>query len=261
MPAPTVSALFGEKADALAAFRETLAVGVMGTYLSGVQLSDDYLWGKLLAAEADASHQLRVFFRPTKVLPDIAPQAEVDALEEAGTPYHQEGAYDYDPDFFSSERWGFISTHEKPVIEVESIQFVYPTQGYSVFTVPKEWVRVDRKYGQITLMPLSTVGVTAASMTLMHRMGSGVRVPMMMQLRYTAGLKDPSAQYPELPDLVKKMATLRLLQDAMLPQSGSISGDGLSESVSVDIDKFHDGINDKLDALREVIHGVRMTVL
>lgn len=261
MPAPTVSALFGEKADALSTFREALAVGVMATYLAGVTLSDDYLWGKLLAAEADASHQLRVFFKPTKVIPDAATQEEIDALEEAGTAYYQEAAYDYNADFFSTNQWGFISTNQKPLISVESIEFVYPAQGFAVFKVPAEWIRLDRKYGQITLMPLSTVGVAATSLFMMNRLGMGVDVPMMMQVRYTAGLRDPMAQYPELADLVKKMATLRLLQDAMLPQSGSISGDGLSESVSVDIDKFHDGINDKLDALREVIHGVRMIVL
>ena len=261
MPAPTMSALFGEKADALAAFRETLAVGVMGVYLSGVELSDDYLWGKLLSAEADASHQLRVFFRPTKVIPDDASQAEVDALEEAEVAYYQEAAYDYDPDFFTGGRWGFISTMQKPIISVESIQFAYPTPEQRPFVVPNEWIRLDRKFGHIKLTPMSQQAFISANILLLNAIGSGTTVPMMMQIRYTAGLKDPAAQYPELPDLVKKMATLRLLQDAMLPQSGSISGDGLSESVSVDIDKFHDGINDKLDSLREVIHGVRMIVL
>lgn len=261
MPAPTVSALFGEKADALSTFREALAVGVMANYLAGVTLSDDYLWGKLLAAEADASHQLRVFFKPTKVVPDDAPQSEIDALDEAGIPYYQEASYDYDPDFFTGGRWGFISTQQKPIISVESIQFAYPTPDQRPFVVPQDWIRLDRKHGHIKLTPMSQTGVISANIFLLNAISSGSSVPMMMQLRYTAGLRDPMAQYPELADLVKKMAMLRLLQDAMLPQSGSISGDGLSESVSVDIEKFHDGVNDKLDALREVIHGVRMVVL
>jgi hypothetical protein len=252
--------LFPTKATAVADFRAELALGA-GSFIDVASYSDDSLYAKLLAAESDASHQLRVFFEPTLIIPDDAPQSEIDALEDAGTKYHQEAAYDYDPEFFRGDKWGYIVTKEKPIISVQSIKFAYPAPTAQIFQIPNEWVRLDRKYGHIRLVPASQSFAAPLSAFIMQALSGGRTVPFMIQIRYTAGLKNAARDYPELIDTIKKMATLRLLQSAFLPQSGSISADGLSQSSSVDLEKWHDGIQDKLADLRDQIHGIRMTVL
>jgi len=69
-------------------------------------------------------------------------------------------------------------------------------------------------------------------------------------------------------DAVLKKAALKILEDAFLPQSGSISADGLSQSMSVDMDKYHDAIDRILNGgkgsnggLMTAIHGVRFGVM
>jgi hypothetical protein len=224
-------------------------------------ISDDYLLSKLKAAEADASRQLRIYFEPTIIIPDDASQSEIDALEAASTRYAQEAAYDYDSHFFSGERWGYIVTKEKPIISVQSIKFAYPAPTNQIFSIPDSWIRLDKKFGHIRLVPASQSFSAPLSAFIMQALGGGRTVPFMIHVRYTAGLSNPVQNYPDLVDLVKKMAIMRIMQDAFLPQSGSISSDGLSQSMSVDLQKWHDGIEDKLDALRDAIHGPRIAFL
>ncbi|MBK7491164.1 MAG: hypothetical protein IPI17_03465 [Nitrosomonas sp.] len=223
--------------------------------------STTYLLSKLKAAEADASRQLRIHFAPTVIIPDDSPQSEIDALEAANTRYAQEAAYDYDSHFFSGEQWGYIVTKQKPIISVQSIKFAYPAPTTQVFEIPHSWIRLDKKYGHIRLVPAAQSFSAPLSAFIMQALGGGRTVPFMIHVRYTAGLSDPVKDYPDLVDLVKKMAVMRILQDAFLPQSGSISSDGLSQSLSVDLQKWHDGIEDKLDALRDAIHGPRVAFL
>lgn len=224
-------------------------------------MSYDYLTSKLIAAEADASRQLRVYFSPTVIIPDDALQAEIDSLEAAGTRYAQEAAYDYDAHFFTGERWGYIVTQQKPIVSVQSIKFAYPSPTNQIFEIPASWIRLDKKYGHIRLVPATQSFSAPLSAFIMQALGGGRTVPFMIHVRYTAGLNNAAKDYPDLLDLVKKMATMRIMQDAFLPQSGSISSDGLSQSISVDLQKWHDGIEDKLDALRDEIHGPRVAFL
>ena len=252
--------LFPDKPAAVAELKNEVALGA-GTHVDLSGFSDDALYSKLIAAEADASHQLRVFFAPTLVIPEGAPQSEIDALEAAGTRYVQEPAYDYDPEFFHGERWGFIVVNHRPLISVQSIRFAYPDPTQQVWEVPISWARTDRQYGHIRLVPAAQSFSAPLSAFVMQALGGGRTIPFMIQVRYTSGLANAARDFPELLDLVKKMAVLRILQSAFLPQSGSISADGLSQSASVDVEKWHDGIVDKLGDLRDAIHGIRMMVV
>ena len=76
----------------------------------------------------------------------------------------------------------------------------------------------------------------------------------------TAGIKDVHAEYPDLVNVIKRTAVLDILKDAFTPQSGSISADGLSQSVSSDMDKYQDANNKTIASIRDAIHGVRFTV-
>lgn len=241
--------------------RDQLALAAKYALPASFSMSSSYLLAKLKAAEAEASRQLRIYFAPTIIIPDDAEQTEIDALETANIRYAQEAAYDYDAHFFTGERWGYIVTQEKPIISVQSIKFAYPAPTQQVFEIPHSWIRMDKKHGHIRLVPASQTFSAPLSAFLMQALGGGSTIPFMIHVRYTAGLSNPEKDYPDLINLVKKMAVLSVMQDAFLPQSGSISSDGLSQSISMDVQKWHDGIEDKLDDLRDAIHGPRIAFL
>jgi hypothetical protein len=96
---------------------------------------------------------------------------------------------------------------------------------------------------------------------MLSMLSGGRNIPQMMHIRYTAGLKDVFTDYPDLVDLIYKMAALRMVEDAFLPQSGSISADGLSQTLSIDVDKYEATIEGKLDTLLQSLHGARMMIM
>ena len=225
-------------------------------------ITDDYIWDKLMAAEAEAADRLRVLFQPTEVIPDDAPAAEVNALIAAGTAYVAEPPYDYSPQDWHTDAWGITQLRHYPVIEMHSIKLTYPSPTNTVLDVPLDWVRLDHKTGLVRFVPTGTVmNFGPISTYLMTAMASGRRIPSMMHFRYKAGLSNPAAKYPELLTVVKNMAVFSILKSAFLPQSGSISADGLSRSTSIDLDKWHDGIENDIKVLRQKIHGVMGWVL
>ena len=226
----------------------------------GRAFHDDYLIEQINAAEADAQRALRVFFTPTEVLPETTTAAEREALDAAGTPWVEEPGYDLEGDFFSGERWGYLITRHKPIIDVHSMRFVYPQPYSGVFTIPLDWVRLDKKYGHVRLVPGTQSFAAPLSAGILQIMGAGRTIPQMIQLRYTAGLTTAAAAFPDLVDLVIRMAVLRLLQGLFLPASESISADGLSQSRSVDLDKYQAGIDVLLERLRQAIHGASVMV-
>jgi hypothetical protein len=83
----------------------------------------------------------------------------------------------------------------------------------------------------------------------------------MLRIRYTSGLKDARADYPDLIDLIYQVAAVGILEDVQVPSSTSISADGLSQSNSVDVMKLREGVDKKMDDLRRAIHGVSMAFL
>lgn len=226
------------------------------------KLTDEYVWDSLLAAEAEASRQLRVFFQPTVVIPEDAPQSEVDALRASGKPFVQESPYDYDPSGWTSDAWGYLIARKSPIIRVDSVKFTYPNPSSDVLTIPIEWVRLDKKYGHVRFVPTgSMMALGPMSTYIMTAISSGRVIPNMIHMRYVAGLENPVRDFPDLVKVVKRIAILNILKNAFLPQSSSISADGLSQSISVDTDKWQSGIDADLGLLRDSIHGIRMGVL
>lgn len=253
--------LFADESAIANEMRAERLVTVAQSYFPSEVLSDSYIHSKVLAAEADAEHRLRVFFEPVEVLPEGTPQSEIDALIAANTRYIEEPAYDWDPEFFRGERWGLIEARHRPIISVASLTFVYPSTNTSLYQFPVEWIRVDKKYGQIRIVPMGGDSALPLNAWLLQIHGGGRNVPHMIRLRYVAGLKDATNDYPDLIDLIKKMAVIRIIEDKFLPQSGTVSADGLSESVSLDIEKFKETTDKAIETLRQQIHGVRMAFL
>jgi hypothetical protein len=226
-------------------------------------LDDDLIWSKLRAAESEVAHALRVPLTPTAFFPHTPSQAEIDALN--GMPWAEDPAYDFDPEMFQGEQWGFIATRNKPIVSVQSLKFIYPAAGGNVTEFPTDWLRMDKKYGQIRIVP--TAGSIAAFASVAMFAFSGQRlIPHMVHLTYVAGI-NAARDYPELIDAVKKLAVLKLIEDGFPGQSGSISADGLSQSISVDMDKYHESVDRILNGakgnggLMAAIHGIRMAVL
>lgn len=260
--------LFPDQAAAVADLRSGALLMAAINVLPGVTLSDSYIYNKILVAEKELSRLLRVDFVPTVIVPWEASQEELDALEEAGAPWKQEAAYDYGPEMWQGDRWGMMKTRSKPIISVQSMKFVYPAPGTSVFEVPADWLRMDRKSGQINLLPTSTAYLAPLNSFIMSSMTGGRHVPLMVQLRYTAGLKDVPGDWPDIIDLIKRKAMLKIVQDAFIPQSSSISADGLSQSMGIDITKYGEAIEEAINGpkgsnggLMTAIHGIRIGVM
>lgn len=251
------SVLFPDRQTATAEIQALLA-GM------GYTLTDTQVWSALKAAEADAQRRLRVFLQPTRIVPDDAPLSEIQALEAAGTAYATEAAYDYDPHVYQGEAWAFMQLRQKPLITMHSLQFAYPTPGQTIFEVPADWIRLDKKYAQLQLVPVGMTVLAPLSAMMLGTISGGRTIPMLVRARYTAGLTAAHEAYPDLVDAVKKLASFKLLQGQFLPQSGSISADGLSQSNSIDFDKWMHGpggIDATFEKLYEFIHGPRLAVL
>lgn len=227
------------------------------TYLDN-SLTDDYLWDKLLAAESDAQRELHVFLVPTVLFPNDPTQDEIDALSDAA--WAVDPGYDYDQDITQPGGWSYLALRQKPVITLESIKFSYPSMG-TIFSVPPNWIRVDKKYGHVRFIPSGSAFTTPMGGMMISAMGMQ-SAPQFIEVRYTAGLKNAVADYPDLLDLIQRMVMLRMVADAFLPGSGSISADGLSQSSSPpDLEKMQDAIDKSLETLRTRIHGIPLMVL
>ncbi len=250
-----------DKTDTVAAIRADRLAGVAEDYFSGLTLSDDYIWAKLQAAEADAAHRLRCFLVPTVMVPEGVDDSVRDAYTDAGTPWHDEPAYDWDPMLFKGEQWGFMQTRNRPVVKVTEMRFIYPGTYQSMYEIPQDWLKIDKKYGHIRLVPSGHFLGLPLEAWLLKVFSGGRSIPHMLQIFYVAGLENATVNHPDLVDLIKRMAVLRILRDQFPPASGSVSADGLSESLSVDLDKFDAAVDNSLKHLRQQIHGVRMAVL
>jgi len=255
-----VSSLF-TSADLVALRRDRLMI-LATTYFPTFLPTDEYLLELLLAAESELQHDLRVFFTPRLVLADSASDTDIAAAKLAfpTLPIIYEPGYDYDPKLFNGESWGLIKLRQKPIGQVLSIGFNYPQPTDNAYLVPASWIRPDKKYGIISLLPNQANVAFPLNSFLLSALGGGMTIPFLMQISYTCGLQDARADYPDLLMLCKRLAMCMLLENAFFPASGSISVDGLSQSLSMETGKYREQIEARVDKLRDAIHGVRMVI-
>lgn len=234
---------------------------------SGVKapLSDDYIWSKIVAAEADMARELRVPLVPTKFFPST-PAPEV--IADLDMPWSIDPGYDYQQDMFFPDKWGMLKLNNRPLISVEKVSFDFPTMGDSFFEMPIEWLRSYDKYGHVQFVPSTPALFSTAGTFVMRALTGYNLVPMMVHITYVAGLPDAAKNYPELLDAIKKAAVLYAIEDWFPAQSGSISADGLSQSISVDTAKYRDTIDAVVNGepgtnggLMAAIHGIRSIVM
>lgn len=246
------ASIFPVRGDALRGLRARLAL-VDPALLPPELLSDELLWDKLVAAEANVAGRLGVPLVPTEVFTEDPTPAELAAL--AGAPYIVEPGYDLPPEFFGLQTFGAIMLRMRPVISVRQIRFIYPSTSNVVFTVPPDWIRVDRKYGHVRLYPSAQIVSAPISVMTLQAMGAGTTIPHMIRVRYSAGLLPTQPEAGDVRDLVLQGAGLRIMQDAHIPQSGSLSADGLSQSISLDVSKSFDDWVGRVAQMKERLLG------
>ncbi len=256
--ATTNSTLFQNRSSSVTQLRRDILA--MQSYVTAADLSDDYIYDKLLAAEADAARRLRVFLEPTTVFSGAPTLEEISAITT--NKWVEESGYDYEPDVWNMEDWGYLALRNKLVSQIISVEFVYPSPVAGIFKMPDNWIRLDKKAGHLRFVPAgSTMSTGAMGSMMITMMAGGQNVPQMLKIRYIAGMADAYTDYPDLVPVVKRMAVLSILKDAFIAQSGSISADGLSQSSSLDMDKYEDSVNSALDHIKQSIHGIVMMVL
>ena len=228
--------------------RLPLIAGLLG----GVKPGESSIWRNLQAAEVDVSTRLGVSLEPVEVFPLVPPTAdEIAAL--GGRRWEVEPGYDLDSAMLGTFQWGTIKLARRPLIEVVSVKFVYPTFNESIYEVPKDWIYPDLKAGIIQFAPKPTPAGMAPSLIAANIMARGGNVPQLVRIRYRAGLTPDSPYMPAITDLIMRMAMLRYLKFA--PQSASISGDGLAQSKSLDAGKFREELDEELEVLKQKING------
>lgn len=247
--------------EVMAEIRADRLMSLGQQYMPGPEPTDAYLARQVAAAEAELEEELRVFLTPVEVLPAGASDEERAAFDDLGIRWIEEPGYDWTPATWRPDSWAYTVLRHAPVAALHSIQFVYPRPTQEVFDVPEDWIRLDRKIGHIRLFPTGAHMSAPFSGFWGHRMLGGRTVPQMIQVRYRAGLDNALALYPQLYDLILKRTTLMVLQDRFVPQSGSISADGLSQSFSLDLDKHGAALSQRVNALRDLLHGVRCMVI
>ncbi len=259
------SALFPSRLVAIAKVRRDRVSMLVNSIMPDLQLSDDFVWEKLQAAEAHIAHALRVPLAPTRFFASDPTQDQIASL--GGKPWALDPPYDYNPTGWYGDKWGLIITRQKPIQSVIGMKFVYPSPAQTIVDVPPDWIRLDKKYGQIQVVPTGTAYQTLLGGLFMSHLSGGKTLPFTIHLDYVAGLDNVQKDYPDLVDAVLKMAVIKIVEDGFLPQSGSISADGLSQSVSVDTAKYHDAVDriingaDGNGGLMARIHGIRTMVL
>lgn len=246
---------------AVASIRRDRLATALENYAPGEKITDDYVLEKLVATEADLQQRVRCYFTPRTVLPMNTDPSIIAAAKEAGQTVLLEPGYDYDPDLFQGNTWGLIELRQKPVASIQSITFNYPAPTDTLFTIPAEWIRFEPRYGRINMVPVQTALSLPLNAFILSALGGGRTVPLMLQIAYTAGIANAAVEYPNLLDIIKKATVLSIIEDRFVPASGSISQDGLSQSISMDAKNYQEIVDKRLEALRQYIHGPRLMVM
>ncbi|MCE2580781.1 hypothetical protein LDL36_20480 [Komagataeibacter sp. FNDCR1] len=247
-----------DRAKALPLLRQNRLLSVAARYFPQVEISDDFLWEKLRAEESLAEARFRTFFHPRQMFPQGYDQTALAALNTAGYPTLEEPGYDYDPGFFSGDEWGFLQLRRTHIVTVQELRFCYPNPQAPLYVVPSDWIRYDRKYGRINIVATQTPSSLPLNVFVMGALSGGRTIPLMLQVVYQAGLTNPFLTCPEVPDYVLKRAVLSLIEDQFLPQSGSVSIDGISQSLSVQVAGLAQSLEGRESVIEGRLNGIRM---
>lgn len=258
----SASVLFPDRMAALASMRRDYLPALMSGY-GKLNFTDQFIWGRLMAAESKISRALRVPLQPTEFFATPPAEPEIAALN--GAPWAIDPPYDLDQQDVQFRGIRFLRLRMLPVIDVHSVAMVYPGQSRPIFTIPPDWIKLEREHGHLQIVPIGSqfgyYGIPSAGIALATMVG-GSTMPHVFHIRYRAGIENILESFPDLLDIALRQASIGALKARFMPQSGSISADGLSQSYSApDFGALQDQIDDELNDIRTSIVGVRFTVL
>ena len=212
----------------------------------------------LIAAEDYLERRLQVRWRPTRVFSDARGRiknvfgsgAHVLSLAPLDPPYDaladiDEPAYDYQKDFWTEEQWGWIDLTHRPVRDITQVVFAFPGTE-PLYRVPETWLRLDRKFGRLQLVPAGSAAIYATFNSIFMSILSGARgVPQSIFIDYTTGytVEEWVTHGQDLLQALRLLTTLNILSvgGIALAQGGtnsSLSLDGLSRSKGYMTGKF-----------------------
>lgn len=253
--------IFSQSADVPRIMADRL-MRLAATYFPDAPLSHAYVWEKLLAEETLFEQRTRTKLGVREVLPTGADASEYEAFATAGMPVLEEPGYDYDPRFFNGDAWGLIELRNKPIVTVHSVVFAYPNVDNVLFSIPPSWIRPDKKYGKINLVPGTDTAINLpANAYILSALGGGRTIPFMVQVRYQVGMPNIRTDRPDIVDTIIKLTVLAILDDLYLPASGSSSLDGLSQSLSFDASKYRELVDKRVDTIASSLNGIRFMAM
>lgn len=235
--------------------------GTLKTIAKINNLSGDYVFNKLRGQEDEIERELGILWQAQRIRSEPPVGAtDFDLIEPA---------YDYETNFFYDNRWGFLKLRRYPVRSVERMVFTFPNPDSAVFTVPPDWMRIDHEFGSIRLVPTSAAIYGHFSAFMLSLFSGGRSVPASIVVDYTAGFRSGtltvpetlSTNYADLLEHLKQSVIADILMDAFVPGSLSISADGESQSMTLDIQRFIEGHKEKRRMFKNKIKGVILTVV
>ncbi len=258
--------IFSNPADALTELQQVRLTMIAGIPALGActaapgTAGASYLARKLQASEAEAARRLGVYLEPTELFPVNPPDSD-DLAEIGSTPWAVEPAYDMPENFITTNYTGFLTLNQRPIQVIRDLKVIHPATNQLLYDVPLEWIRTDNKHAQVTVMPTGLASSAPVSMFQLQMFYLGEAIPHMIWVRYQAGLATNDPRVPDIQDLILRLAALRVLEDQFLPQSGSISMDGLSRSISRDLTKYRESLEAQFKDLRDSIYGINIGVI
>lgn len=250
------------KSKILQSLKTDRLVLAVSNAFSDFPVTDSYLFGKIKTAEGILERRLKINLTPTKFVTRNTDTAITDNYTSNGIRWAYDDNYDYPYGAFADESWFWTNLRNHPIISVESIKFSFPPPlSNSVFEIPSSWIVIDHNNSSIQLVPSTASFSSYLPPYIFNILGGGRQMPYLVYINYTAGLANAFAQYPEMDDLIQKIAVHSLIEDSYPTTGGSISADGLSQYQNFNIKQFEAIIDKRIETLRQSISGIRMVIL
>jgi len=210
---------------------------------------DGNITAELAAAEDFYERELQIRFRPTRVFSDVwgrqngaFPSQSLLLLPDDYDPINDidEPAYNYDQDFWDYGRWGELNLNWRPLRDVSQLVFAFPGT-MPLYSPPRHWMRLDRKFGKLQLVPSSGQAIMAVFNQFLLSRVSGTRgLPQSIFIDYEVGFtpEELCAHHKDLLKALRLRTILSLggvLTTIASPKgatSASLGMDGLSRSQS-----------------------------
>lgn len=209
--------------------------------------SDAAIQRRLIAAEDEYERDLQIRWQPTRVFSDVWGRQQgvfpANSLAKLPDDYDpltdlDEPAYNYASDFWGDGRWGEMDLGWRPVRDITAVWFAFPGTN-PIWQVPRTWIRPDRRFGAVQIVPSSAVAVYASfNAFILGVIAGGRGLPQSIFIDYVTGFADGELEqhHNDLLEGVRLRTMLQLLpmlSTAAAPggtQGGSLGLDGLSRS-------------------------------